>query len=208
MGGHGTSISDPKRVPIRLSVSGNPGKVFFDELRIVKVKPWNKKKQELGLELGAGETISKNGYKFTMRMDSPTTNYARCLRDFDAPFSPTGWQLGYDRYVIYVHQIEKLEQKRAFINITTERHAKDAIFKIEISKDFAEWQTLHTQDSPGGKSFMLSSKDKIYPTDTLYIKFTADKPCTLSYYSYQAHLEHKEDPKLRVSLTGSTEFIE
>ena len=208
MGGVGTSLSDPKRVPIRLSVTGSAGKVFFDELRIVKVKPWNKKKQGSDLELGAGETISKNGYQFSMRMNSPTTNYSRCLRDFNAPFSPTGWQLGYDRYVIYVHQIEKLEQMRAFINVTTEQYARDAKFKIEISKDSAEWQTLHTQDSPGGKSFMLSSKDEIYPTDALYIKFSADKPCTLSYYSYRAHLEHKEDPKLRVSLTGSTEFIE
>jgi serine/threonine protein kinase len=202
-----------QRVEVRLGISGRQTKMYFDDLRIVKAKPWNKK--ILGVTLGAGEKIQNNGYEFRMTMgsksavDKSNTNYSRCLQNYSANSSERGWDLNADRYVLYAHEIDQFTQKeRGLLSFRTERHAKTgATIKVEASNDFAEWVTLKTLDQPGSASVILPKE--LFPTETLYVRFTATAPCQLTYYTYKVSLEHKKTPKKRLSgARGETEFME
>jgi serine/threonine protein kinase len=205
--------ASPKRAEVRLGISGRQTKMYFDDLRIVKVKPWNKK--IIGVALGAGEKIQNNGYEFRMTMgsknavDTGNTNYSRCLQNYSANSSERGWDLNADRYVLYAHEVDQFTQKeRGLLSFRTERHAKTgATLKVEASKDSAEWVTLKTLDQPGSASAYLPKA--LFPAETLYVRFTATAPCQLTYYTYKVSLEHKENPKKRMSgARGETEFVE
>jgi len=205
--------ANPKRAEVRLGISGRQTKMYFDDLRIVKVKPWNKK--IVGVTLGAGENIQNNGYEFRMNMgskdavDAGNTNYSRCLQNYSASSSERGWDLNADRYVLYAHEIDQFIQKeRGLLSFRTERYAKNgATLKVEASKDSAEWVTLKTLDQPDSASAYLPQE--LLPAETLYVRFTATAPCQLTYYTYKVALEHKENPKKRLSgAKGETEFVE
>ncbi|MDP7128859.1 MAG: protein kinase [Planctomycetota bacterium] len=205
--------ASPQRVEVRLGISGRQTKMYFDDLRIVKAKPWNKR--IIGVTLGAGEKIQNNGYEFRMTMgskvavDKANTNYSRCLQNFSASGSERGWDLAADRYVLYAHEIDQFTQKeRGLLSFRTERHAKTgATLKVEASNDFAEWSVLKTLDEPNSASVTLPKE--LLPAGTLYVRFTATAPCQLTYYTYKVSLEHKETPKKRLSgARGETEFVE
>jgi hypothetical protein len=221
-GDESENTGDPKRVEVRLGATGGAGKFFFDDLRITKVKPWNKKMS--GIELGVGEYIGNNGYTFKMSPDSKTMNYSRCLQDFNATFAQSGtlqggvvsyqggWELDAERYVLYAHHVEGFEQTKSegpvLLTVKTENHSKDgATFKIEVSNNLADWHVVHTQDKPEGKSKFLPAE--FFPADTIYVKFSATGPCLLSTYTYQVGLKHKKNPNLRVNkFQGTTDFVE
>jgi hypothetical protein len=221
-GDQSDGTGDPKRVEIRLGATGGAGEFFFDELQVSKLKPWNKKTR--GIELGDGEEIRNNGYTFKMSPDSKTMNYSRCLQDFNATFAQNGtlqggvvsyqggWELEPERYVLYAHHVEGFEQTReespVRLAVKTENYSKDgATFKVEVSNNLADWQTVLTLDKPEGKYKFLAKE--LFPADTIYVKFSATGPCVLSAYTYQAGLKNKKNPNERiVTFPGKTDFVE
>lgn len=192
-----------KRAEVRLGVGSRPGKVYFDDLRVVKARPWNKKSH--GMTLGVGESVEKGLYSFKMKIDSQTTNYSRCLQNSNAGFTQTSWVLDVDRTVLYAHEIETYTQQGGFITIQTERHGKGAVLKVEVSKNMADWKTIFTHEKKGVDSIRLSKED-FYPTETLYVKFSGEGPVHLKAYTYKADLKSKS--KTRISFKGKTEFFE
>ena len=208
--GSGGVDADLRKAEVCLGVTRGSTKLFFDDLRIVKVKILDNEKS--GIRLGAGENIEYNGYTFDMKMDSKSMNYSRGLQNFNAAFSQDGWELDVDREVLYKHQVDGFEQTKEegpiMLIVRTDQHAKEgATLKVEISKDQDEWQTLITLDATGFKDEFLPSE--LFPAEAIYVKLSATGRCVVTKYSYKAALKHKEKPNLRVRrFPGKTEFIE
>lgn len=197
----GAAPADRKQAEARIGVFERPGHVYFDDLRVVKVKAWHPKFQ--GISLGVNEKVESGMYTFKLTWKIPSSNYARCLQNFSARFAETAWELDENRFILYAHEVEKYPQKKGLLlSIGTDYHFKAASLRVEVSKDLGNWILLHTQNEKGSKSISLPSE--LYPTDTFYVKFTADGYCRLSAYTYMAELEGKTPTRF----IGTTEFIE
>lgn len=197
----GGAAAGGRQGDIRLGVAARPGQVFYDDLRIVKVKVWNPTFH--GIQLGVNEKIESGIYTYKLVLQIYSSNYARCLQNFNAASTPSAWELDENHFVLYAHEVEKHPQrKNLLMTVGTDYHQAGSALRVEVSKDLGEWHLVHTQSEKGSKSVRLPPE--LYPADAIYVKFTADGYCRLSAYTYMAELEGKTPTRF----VGTSEFVE
>ena len=161
------------------------GEVTCRDIRLIEVKPeWAKTAD--GVELGPGESIEGNTYRFGPAFDAPCRNDSRPLVANRASFNTDRWCFGGHREAVYRHELagRKLTSARLAATCTYYDHGEAY---IEASGDGSKWLTLAKIDHSA--SYEATVPAEIFPTKALWIRFRGGDNCYLQIRSYSLDAE-------------------
>lgn len=162
------------------------GGVAFDDVELVPLEPaWTRCAD---VDLGDGETIHGNQYRFRAPYEGAARNHARPLVQYSGRFNTNRWVMGPGDVVEYRHQIgARLQQDGEFSLGICAYQSGELV--VEVAADDGAWRTLATLSADGRSVVRLPARHP--PCRELRVRLHArpragDAGCALqiNHYAY------------------------
>ncbi len=190
------------------------GKVWFDDISLVKVMPihcrhlaspnpdfptQNLAKHD-GMTLGANEMIKDGVYVFQTHLNAEYSNYSRACVEHTSGFNSDRWTFGDDTYTKYKLEAGNYEQIDGKLTVNMNYHIQGECV-VEASRDDEDWQEVARLDEVGPKAVELPGT--LYPTDAFYIRLAGTGVFQVNSIRYESNLAGQPP-----DVVGQTWFLE
>jgi hypothetical protein len=159
------------------------GKVWFDDISLVKVMPIHAKHDSMAL--GANEMIKDGVYVFQTHLNAEYSNYSRACVEHTSGFNSDRWTFGDDNYVKYKLKAGNYEQIDGKLTLNMNYYIQGECV-VEASRDDEDWQEVARLDEVGSKTVELPGT--LYPTDAFYIRLAGNGVFQVNSIRYEANL--------------------
>ena len=176
------------------------GEAFFDDLRLVPVKPVYVKSADV--ELGHGEQADGNRYSFVSQYSSVSRNFSRPLVEGTASFNSDHWDVGPGRCITYRFALPNRKWLGGRAGVTCGHYTKGTV-DFEASSNGSDWTRLATITNMTTAEFGIPAS--LFPADTLFVRVRGDDPCQLQIH--RVSFDGMFDGEL-VSAVGATRYEE
>jgi len=188
--------SDLKNSFIRFGQYHVSGKVWFDDIRIVRLKPMSMVRR--GLMLGECESIDNGKYRFSSRLSKESSNYSRCCVRNEASFNSNRWVFHDGAAVVYRHQSARQKSGRVELDIG---YYKSGSLVVECRSASSDWRKCGEAGASGRYAFQLPAE--LFPASWVEVRLRGAGYLQVNQYAYEAELAEKLP-----DMTGRTNFIE
>ncbi len=183
------------------------GTAFYDDVALRPARPINNMQGKI--ELGHGESVDGDRYRFDSRLGGYNANYARTLHRLTAHFNSNRWVFFPGAEVVYRHQLPGVQHVQATVTVNVGWHARGSCI-IEASADGQNWVQLGTVDAVATRSFDVPAE--LLPADDIFVRLSSpgegqrgdSEPGNFQVYAYSfaSRLSEKLAP-----MQGATSFL-
>ena len=177
------------------------GKVYFDNISLVKVTPVHRHRNNL--ELGKGELIHDGEYVFYSDFTEIDGNVSRCLLQHSASFNTDRWILSAQDEIVYAHTLPDQSQQSGVIRLQVQKR-DNATLLVECDADgnFSTGAITVKEIDKNGQ-YQVQIPTQLLPSNSIFIRLKSTGDCQIIDYQYQAQLE---DDALQ--FIGDTNYVE
>ena len=176
------------------------GEAFFDDLRLVPVKPVYVKAADI--ELGHGEQVDGNRYTFVSQYGSVSRNHSRPLLEGTASFNSDHWDVWRERFITYRFALPGRTWRGGRLGVTCGHYTKGSA-DIEASSNGNEWTRLATVTNMTTEEVGIPAS--LFPADAVFVRVRGNDPCQLQIH--RITFDGMFDGEI-VSAVGSTQYVE
>ena len=180
------------------------GTTTYDNIQVHHAQAVHERRGDL--ELGEGESIDGDRYRFHAALGGTGRHFSRPLLSHNTFFNSNRWCFGHGGDVIYRHQVGSRKQSAAELNLGVTYYAGGELV-VEASADGKAWTELGRLGDKAGRTFAVPSA--LLPADAVWVRLRGQKKedkggCSIqiSDYGYSATVD---GPPVR--LRGRTHYF-
>ncbi len=193
--------SKPSWSRIRLGGWKLDGTILFDDVSLSRVRPLYNRRA--GIQLGNGEILEGNRYRFHAPFHKKDGSHARPLARHSCRFHTNRWWFDPGSFVVYRHELNGIPQTSASVKITSQFRQTGKML-VESRTGPGPWNRLGSISEEGSYQFDIPSSS--LPTETVHVRLRAPSGTPVSLqvhdYSFQATVKENE-----TNLNGKTQFL-
>ena len=144
------------------------GKVSFDDIDLRETQAVHERYGDV--ELGEGEEIARDTYRFDAPLSGDGAQFSRPLARFRCNFNSSRWVFFNGAEVAYRHDVAGRRQQSAEIVINCNYHASGSGF-VEASADGKTWQSVARFSGMGSVKAKLP--DGLFPAGAIFVRVRA-----------------------------------